>query len=1030
MKKLKALAFVASLAIVATSCGTTQDELVIEDDTDRNAALATDDGKSFVGMSCCVRDIAKDSKGKVWVGGDFSVIGRVTGGLASIGLTRFTESRLDRMAGVVKEVIDDGNGGIYAAGYISKVGLSNVKNLVHINNDGSLDRTFNAAVPPTPIVDAALVTSGGQNFLAVLLGDSVVKLDTRTGALVSSFRPTIRRNVASIVDADIAVTSRGLVISGHFFANGSDFVGAIFTDFAGQELAVISASVIDLQNLNPQVWGSVSTVEVSLGTGATPSDIVYLGGAFNAARLMPASGAIQDSDVRNVVRVRWNADGLRIENWARFNGEVRAIEAYRTILGIETAYVGGSFTSVSYADMAINSRFVKVTYDPLRARADVNNAEIRVSGTIDVIRHMTTEGGTALFVSGAISGQEVGGVPLPSGNFAVAIQTNGVWRGAQMAESKADGSIFDVEMINGRIILGGNFSVVGVPSGGLMRLTADGEIEANVLKLISQPNGPVSAVETRSGYVYVGGDFDSVGTGDDRVALNGLARYSLDGQLDPTFRPAFTPTAGDQLRINDIAFAGQKMYVGGIFAFGANRTNFVTFDSSTFSTLQRPWEQFDGEVTSIEPFSDGKFVAVGGAFDSVGDFSTPGVVVIDEVRGRIYESFRTGSAANVEVNDVTYDAASESLYIAYGVGESPIVNRRLDGTIVKRFMNTGGEVDRVSAGDGLVYLGLSSRPMLTVDTRTNLYGQQPDSFSLGSTAVLADKDGAWIAGRGFKIGDNPAYGPVYVSRDGKLVVSPSTRPAIPGLANVADGSAVTIEQSAGSGDANATTTVPVETSQSGGESSPEIAALAEDPLVTVADIGLMASSGRIADEVGNIYGFKVGGDGTISLDNGDIERSTSRSFMVTKAKPGNKSVTVTFVAPRGMKNIKVKAYPSSKALVCSPGKKTSCTIKGLSPWNSYRFSVEGAYGKKKMTSPKSFAVKPIISVRKGSTSSLSAIVGKASGTSPKYATSGACSLVSKNTKLKAPKTKAVCLVSVTTTKGGFDTLRTVTVKVG
>ncbi|MFM8871505.1 MAG: hypothetical protein ACKOFD_08010 [Actinomycetota bacterium] len=344
-------------------------------------------------------------------------------------------------------------------------------------------------------------------------------------------------------------------------------------------------------------------------------------------------------------------------------------------------------------------------------------------------------------------------------------------------------------------------------------------------------------------------------------------------------------------------------------------------------------------------------------------------------------------------------------------------------------------MSRVDAVDGRVYLGLSARPMLVVDTRTNLYGSpQPDSFAAGTTAILADTEGAWIAGRGFKIGNNPVYGPVYISRDGKVVLSPSTPPAIPGAAAVASGaqgSSATVEQlPANDGSGNTTSVSDVGGSTGAENAALQVSAQSENPLVSVVDLGLSSSSGRVSDGAGNIYGYSIGVDGTISLAKSDVERSSSRTFMVTKLKPGNKSMTVTFVAPRGMKNIKVKASPASKSLVCSPGKKMSCTIKGLSPWLSYRFSVEGTYGKKKMTSPQSFSAKPVVSMRRGSTSSLSTIVTKASGSSPKYAVSGGCSLTSKNTKLKAPKSTALCVVSVTTAKNGLNNLRTVTVKVG
>jgi len=96
-----------------------------------------------------------------------------------------------------------------------------------------------------------------------------------------------------------------------------------------------------------------------------------------------------------------------------------------------------------------------------------------------------------------------------------------------------------------------------------------------------------------------------------------------------------------------------------------------------------------------------------------------------------------------------------------------------------------------------------------------------------------------------------------------------------------------------------------------------------EPTEDVVDLALSRGTGRVADAIGNEYRYTVASDGTISLDRSDIDRSSSRTFMVTKLKPGNKSMTVTFVAPAGLKNVKIKASPSGRSLVCSPGKKFS-----------------------------------------------------------------------------------------------------------
>ena len=85
MKKIQVLVLGLALALVATACGQSKETAIyVEEDTERNAALASDDGMPFQGVSCCVRDIAKDSKGNLWIGGDFNTVGLVTGGTAQV----------------------------------------------------------------------------------------------------------------------------------------------------------------------------------------------------------------------------------------------------------------------------------------------------------------------------------------------------------------------------------------------------------------------------------------------------------------------------------------------------------------------------------------------------------------------------------------------------------------------------------------------------------------------------------------------------------------------------------------------------------------------------------------------------------------------------------------------------------------------------------------------------------------------------------------------------------------------------------
>ena len=1014
MKKVQALVLGIALALVATACGSSQETAVyVEEDTERNAALASDDGLPFFGISCCVKDIAKDSKGNLWVGGDFNTIGRVTGGAAQVILGSSGE-QLPRVSGIVNKVLPDGNDGYYLAGLIASVGTARTGSIVHIGADGALDRTFSAALPAgLPVVDLAVGTDNNNaRVLYASVPNAVLKFDATTGASLGTLALTFCGFEAVPQVVRLETVSRGLVVTGSFLVARAIISGAIVVNKDGSHAASVSLFNRDANGTTN--WGeaiAIDSYKTSLGV-----DAIYIGGNFNSSLVWtPANGPQGEAEaVGNATRLLWENTGVKVVPTAKFEGgTVNAISVGATGF-VSTVYFGGDFTR-AIASNTLDVQRLAALVENLATGVRTIESVGSANSTVSTLLYSKSGNYDTLFVAGnfgTLNGARHYGLAY------MAKYPNGWTSSSAIRIKRTDGVINSAALGSYGLVVGGNFNVAGNPVGTLIRMDQDGRLIPQSVP--NPPNGPVNALAVDNDMVYVGGKFDSIGGN----LVTSFARYLDSGAYDARMQVRLTQDF-DVAEVNDIAFNGDKMYVGGSFTGfnGVGNRNFITVDSRSFISLAgRQWESTNGPVRSIGVSPDGTKVAVAGDFTTMSVVGRNGLAVIDETAGAI-TNFLTGAARGSRVNSVAFAPSGDSLYLAYEVGDSPLVHQRLDRQVIKRFPDIGGKIEVLSVGGGKVYAGLSDRQLRVVDSATDAVLPGFSGFPLGTTALVADADGAWMAGRGFKIGENPVYGPVRISSDGKIEVSPSAEANARLIASQVN-EAATVEQ----------VTAAPETSGTSGETAPAFAApdASADPLPVVESLVSAATStgaGRTADGNGNIFGYRISGDGTISLDRADIEKSASRSLMVTKLKPGNKAITVTFVAPAGIKNVKIRAYPSGKSLTCSPGKKSACTIKNLSPQLTYRFTVEGMLGKKKAVSPRSFATKPVVVVRRGSTTTLSAIVGKASG-STKYSVTGGCTLVSRNTKVKAPKNNTYCVVSAGANNAGAITGRSVIVKVG
>lgn len=1016
MKKVQALVLGIALALVATACGSSQETALefAEETVERNAAIANDDGLPFPAIDCCIYDIAVDRQGDVWAGGDFSTAGKYTGGLAQYQVPTGSTGTLKRLDGVVKKVISDGRGGYFVAGNLKKYGLSEISDLIHLNSDGTLDTTFIAE----PLGDVRDIAVGpavgifgrplqGQQLMYAFEAQSVRAYDVTSGSLIGNVPLGSQGQLVIPSDVKLATTSRGLVVAGWFERGNDQESLAVFVPVTGS----IAGSVKFLQGSMLETTGMGSVKAITVHRNLAGNDVVNVGGDFSRIEIVPG---LLVGDPKNFVRLAWSNAGIGIGQSPQFlGGAVQAI-AIGSTGPTMTSYVSGAFTSViNTAGGRTDARsLVSIEDNFVSGAQTITQIPGFTDGQYpDLIVPVTPAAGlTGLVLAGGFS--EFFRVSNPG--LVLAVKSLGVWVKSNLPRwSKPNHLVLTAASGNAGVVVGGWFEVVGERVNSLLQFNEDGGFGPNTI-IQQGPEGTVRSIAVSGNDVIVGGSFSRIRG--NIADASGLARYSDGGVLKSVIPVVGSPAWGAP-EVSVVEAYGDKVYVGGKFVRVNNvpRNAFATLDATTLSPLaNRPWEAIANQDTIVKDIAlspDGSKVIIGGAFGTIGGVARSGVAVLDEQTSSL-AAFNPRLANGV--TGVGFGMKGDSVLV--GTGQGPI-SFGLDGREIRRFNTASNTFDL--AQDVLI-MKLSG---LAFDYNTGALLPNFNTFGLSTRAVTIDEQGAWIAGSGFKVGTTTVFGPVRISLKGEVVLSPSAD-AANRLAQAAQRTEQAQQESSSTG--TATEPPSMATSQpSPVDNDPPLL-----PVEAYVDLANTLGVGRVADFNGTVFNYEVAVDGTIRLNESDVSRSPSREFMVTSLKPGNKAVTVTYVAPVTLKNVKVKAYPGGKSLTCSPAKKkTSCTIKGLAASQRYRFYVEGLIGKKKVTSPKSFSVQPFVSVRRGSTTSLSSLVGKLSG-KVTYSVSGGCSLVSSKTRVKAPANRTFCKVQAVSKGSRGTTVKSVVVRAG
>lgn len=533
---------------------------------------------SGTGASQTIRRLIPQASGKMLVGGTFTTYNDMTVN----NFTRLNEDgSLDSsfnsgsgLSGTFQTMVVQNDSKILLGGAFFSYNNTPVKNIVRLNADGSLDSSFNPGSGPDTYVLALLLQADNK----ILIGGSFTSYDNQGRNFLAqlnpdgSFVPSFGQlNGANHIVREVVVQPDGKIL-----------VGGVFTYYAGllrQGIVRLNADGTPDTTFNP-------------GTGV-PNAVQYVSGVYKIK--VQSDGKIliggnfvgyNGTQVNNIARL--NSDGSLDSSFNTGSGTNGAVFAL-TLQPDGKILIGGNFDS--YNGTAVNG-IARLNSDgsldnsfrsPDWANQDVQIILVQPDGKILM-------GG---FLNTTHVAPEVGNFARLNSDGSLDTTFNNAGRGANYSVSTG------LLQPDGKILIGGFFTTYnGNPIGRLARLNSDGTLDTTfntgsgasreIFSMALQPNNQILI----AGFIekYNG------------ITVNSIARLNPDGSLDTAFNQ---DSKVDNLIYSIALQTDNKILIGGLFRTVANFTrDFIARLENTACNPQVVTNSGDdGQATNCGTFS-------------------------------------------------------------------------------------------------------------------------------------------------------------------------------------------------------------------------------------------------------------------------------------------------------------------------------------------------------------------------------------------------------------------------------------------
>lgn len=196
---------------------------------------------------------------------------------------------------------------------------------------------------------------------------------------------------------------------------------------------------------------------------------------------------------------------------------------------------------------------------------------------------------------------------------------------------------------DGKILIAGDFSTFnGISKKGLLRLNANGSLDASFVTGTGTNNQVNTIAIQNDGKIIIGGNFTSY----NGTSINRIARLNLDGSIDNTFNVG----TGTNSYVSSIVMQNDgKIIIGGNFSTynGTSRIGIARINTNGSIDASFVTGTGTNQVNTIAIQNDGKII-IGGNFTSYNGTSINRIARLNS-NGSIDSSFNPGTGADAVV---------------------------------------------------------------------------------------------------------------------------------------------------------------------------------------------------------------------------------------------------------------------------------------------------------------------------------------------------------------------------------------------
>jgi uncharacterized delta-60 repeat protein len=642
--------------------------------------------------------------------------------------------------GVIQCVKLQSDGKIIITGDFTSFNGIAINRIARLNNDGSIDSSFNPGSGADRIVHNFSIQSDGK----IIIGGEFLNYNgvrrtrlariNNNGSLDTNFNIYENLQTNGGIRRGLQLLPIAYVYATSVKNNGDVLIGGDFSRYNDQ-------TRVGLVNLYPD--GSLDYTHSWTTTANVPGFIVKTISIQNDGKSIVAGNFTSFNQTPASFIIRFNTNGA-VDSSFSVNTSINWIVNSSYIQNDGKIFIGGEFAK-GVLKLNIDGTTDNTFNSGIGTNGNVNSIAVQDDGKIIITGDFTSYNGIG---RGRIARINIdGSIDLTFNNGS---GTNGI---VQTTSIQNDG----------KIITGGDFTLHnGIVQNRLTRLNSDGTIDS-LFDIGLGPNETVYDTEIQNdGKILVGGKFNNY--------RNYLLRINSDGSLDTTFSPTLNLINGHY--VNKIATQtdGKIIFVGRFRLSNSSppyrdwdnicRLNLNGTPDLSFSSVLIP----NNNINSVAIQNDGKII-IGGSFTRIFNTTT-----IDNRITRLNSdgtqdlTFNVGTGANASINNLAIQSDGKILICGEftqfnGINKNYLTRLNIDGSIDNTF-NIG------TGPNGFIYTILvqSNGKIILAGNFTSFNG------SLISRIVRLNLDGTIDSTFNSGIGCNNIIYNTSIQPDGKIII--------------------------------------------------------------------------------------------------------------------------------------------------------------------------------------------------------------------------------------------------------------------